>query len=114
MLGYTNRLFGRHNQAKDLLEGALAEMEPSLERVSISGELGVVYRHMDRIKDAKRTLEVQYETTKQLKFERVMCRVVGNMGMVNYQFSLLKDHNEALLELAIARLTERVQNCTTH
>jgi tetratricopeptide (TPR) repeat protein len=109
MLGYTNRLFGRYEQAKDILEGALSEMGPSLERVSTSGELGIVYRHMDRFEDAKRTFEIQYETAKQLKFERAMCRAVGNMGMVNYQLSLMKGHDEALLKLAIAQLTERVQ-----
>jgi tetratricopeptide (TPR) repeat protein len=109
MLGYTNRLFGRYEQARDILERVLAEMGPSLERVSISGELGMVYRHMDRIEDAKRAFKVQYETAKHLQFERAMCRAVGNMGMVNYQLSLRKDHDEALLKLAITQLTERVQ-----
>lgn len=109
MLGYTNRLFWRYEQAKDILEEALAEMGSSLERVSISGELSIVYRHMDRFEDAKRTFEIQYETAKQLKFYWAMCRSVGNMGVVNCQLSLLKGHDETLLKLAIAQLTERVQ-----
>jgi tetratricopeptide (TPR) repeat protein len=111
MLGYTNRLFGRYTKAKEILEGALSEMGPTMERVSISGELGIIYRHMDRIEDAKRAFEVQYETAKQLRFERAMCRAIGNLGMVNYQLSQRKNHEnqEALLELAIAQLTERIQ-----
>jgi tetratricopeptide (TPR) repeat protein len=110
MLGYTNRLFGRYNQAKEILEGALSEMGPTMERVSISGELGVVYRHMGLIEDAKHAFEVQYETAKQLNFKRAMCRAIGNLGMVNYQLSQDKtcEDPEALLELAIVQLAERV------
>jgi hypothetical protein len=33
IVGYTNRLFRRYKPSKDILEGALAEMGPSLERV---------------------------------------------------------------------------------
>jgi tetratricopeptide (TPR) repeat protein len=108
-LGNTNRRFGRYEQAKDILERALAEMGPSLQRVEFSGELGVVYRHMNRFVDAKHAFEIQYNTAKQLKFERAMCRAVGNLGMVNYQLSQ-QNHDDALLELAIKQLIERVQS----
>jgi tetratricopeptide (TPR) repeat protein len=107
-LGNTNRRFGRYEQAKDILERALADMEPSQQRVEFSGELGVVYRHMSRLADAKRAFEIQYNTAKELKFEREMCRAVGNLGMVNYQLSQ-QNHDDALLGLAIEQLTERVQ-----
>lgn len=108
-LGKINRRFGRYQQAKDILERALAEIGPSLQRVESSGELGVLYRHMNRLADAKRAFEVQYNTAKQLKFDRAMCRAVGNLGMVNYQLSQ-KNHDDALLELAIEQLIERVQS----
>jgi len=107
-LGNTNRRFGRYEQAKHILEKALAELGPSLQRVEFSGELGVVYRHMNRLADAKRAFEIQYDTAKQLKFARAMCRAVGNLGMVNYQLS--QQNDDALLDLAIKQLTERVQS----
>ena len=108
-LGNTNRRFGRYEQAKGILERALSEMGPSLQRVEFSGELGVVYRHMNRLADAKRAFEIQYETAKQFKFERAMCRSVGNLGMTNYQLSQ-HDHDDALLKVAIDQLMERVQS----
>ena len=107
-LGCTNRRFGRYEQAKDILETALADMEPCLQRVEMSGELGVVYRHMNRLVDAKRALKLQYDTAKQLKFERAICRSIGNLGMVNYQL-FQRSHDYALLELAIKQLSERIQ-----
>ena len=64
---------------------------------------------MNRLVDAKRAFEVQYETAKQLKFERAMCRSVGNLGMINYQLSQ-QDYDDALLKLAIDQLMERVQS----
>src|ERR1700744_1154403 len=83
-------------------------MEPCLSRVEISGELGVVYRSMNRLVDAKRVFEIQYNTAKQLSYERAMCRAVGNLGMVSYQlFQENKDY--ALLDLAFDQLAERVK-----
>jgi tetratricopeptide (TPR) repeat protein len=108
-LGNTNRRFGRYEQAKDILEKALAEMGPSLQRVEFSGELGVVYRHMNRLADAKRAFEIQYNTAKELDFKRAMCRAVGNLGMVNYQLSQ-QNHDGKLLDLAIEQLNERIQS----
>lgn len=108
-LGNTNRRFGRYEQAKNALEEALSDMEPSSHRVEFSGELGVVYRHLNRIEDAKQAFEIQYSTAKQLKLERPMCRAIGNLGMINFQLSELT-HNNALLDLAIKQLMERVQS----
>ena len=108
-LGNTNRRFGRHEQAKDILERALAEMGPSLQRVEFSGELGVVYRRLNRPADAKCAFEVQYDTAKQLKFERAMCHAVGNLGMVNYQL-FQQNRDDVLLSLAIKQLIERVRS----
>lgn len=108
-LGNINRRFGRHEQAKNILERALAEMGPSLQRVHFSGELGVVYGKLDRLADAKRAFEIQYNAAKQLRFERAMCRAVGNLGIVNYQL-FQQNHDDVLLNLAIQQLIERVQS----
>lgn len=108
-LGSTNRRFGRYEQAKDILERALADMGPSLQQFELSGELGVVYRHMNRLADAKHAFEIQYNTAKQLKYTRARCRTVGNLGMVNYQLSQ-QNHDDTLLELAIEQLVERIES----
>lgn len=106
-LGNTNRRFGRYEQARDILEKALKEMGPeSSERVEFCGELGVIYRHMNRLEDAKRAFEDQYDTAKRLRNERAQCRAVGNLGMVNYQ--LAGQSGGPLLDVAIEQLTERV------
>ncbi|KAI6099023.1 hypothetical protein F5141DRAFT_406166 [Pisolithus sp. B1] len=106
-LGNTNRRFGRYEQAREILEKALGEMEPdSPERVDFSGELGVILRHMDRLEDAKRAFEDQYNTAKRLSNARAQCRAVGNLGMVNYQLS--EQVGGPLLDLAIEQLTERI------
>jgi len=110
MIGYTNRLFGRYTQAKEILESAISEMGPTMERVSMSGELGVVYRNLGLIEDGKHAFEVQYATAKQLNFKRAMCRAIGNLGMVTYQLSQAEtcENPESLLKLAAAQLTERI------
>ncbi|KAF5518006.1 hypothetical protein CGCA056_v011291 [Colletotrichum aenigma] len=108
-LGNTNRRFGRYETAKNILESSTTEMEPSMQRVEFSGELGVMYRHMDRLEDAKRAFEMQYDTARGLGLEQEMCRAIGNLGMVNYQLShQCKD--DGLLDLAIKQLAERVKS----
>ncbi|PGH02384.1 hypothetical protein GX51_04692 [Blastomyces parvus] len=108
-LGNTNRRFGRYEKAKEMLEQAVEEMGPSLQRVEFSGELGVIYRHMNRLEEARHAFQVQYDTAKQLQFDRAMCRAVGNLGMINYQLSQ-QNGDEALLEMAIDQLNERVRS----
>lgn len=107
-LGNTNRRFGRYEQAKYVLEEALAGMGPSLQRVKLNGELGVVYRHMGRIDDAKRAFEQQFDTAKQLENELSMCRATGNLGMINYQL-FLHNHDEVHLNMAVDQLKERIR-----
>ncbi|KAL8706949.1 MAG: hypothetical protein Q9225_007894 [Loekoesia sp. 1 TL-2023] len=92
-LGKLNRRLGRYEQARDILEKLLMEMEPNDQRVGCSGELGVVYRHLDRLPDAKHAFEVQYDTAKQSKDERMACRAIANLGMVHYQLSKLDQHH---------------------
>ncbi|EEQ85427.2 uncharacterized protein BDCG_08696 [Blastomyces dermatitidis ER-3] len=108
-LGNTNRRFGRYEKAKEMLEQAVEEMGSSLQRVEFSGELGVIYRHMNRLEEARHAFQVQYDTAKQLQFDHAMCRAVGNLGMINYQLSQ-QNGDEALLEMAIAQLNERVRS----
>ncbi|KAI1080268.1 hypothetical protein F5B20DRAFT_540013 [Whalleya microplaca] len=110
-LGNTNRRFGRYAVARDLLERLLADLadfEVNAEHVEYSGELGVVYRHMNRLSDAKRTFETQYDMAKKLHLELPLCRAVGNLGVVNYQLSQQQKSPE-LLKLAIEQQLERVQ-----
>ncbi|OJD28502.1 hypothetical protein ACJ73_00101 [Blastomyces percursus] len=108
-LGNTNRRFGRYEKAKEMLEQAVEEMGPSLQRVEFSGELGVIYRHMNHLEQARHAFQVQYDTANQLQFDRAMCRAVGNLGMINYQLSQ-QNGDEALLEMAITQLNERVRS----
>lgn len=107
-IGSTNRQFGRYEQAKDHLEMALAIMGPSLPHIKLRGELGVVYRQMNRLMDAKRAFEMEYDMAKELEYEHGMCRAVGNLGMVNYQLSQER-RNDFLLDLATEQLLERIQ-----
>ena len=107
-LGHTYRLMGRYRLASETLERALRDMPFNEDRVKSTGELGVVYRHMDRLEDAKLAFKDEYETAKQLNLDRGMCRAVGNLGMVNYQlFSVTRDRT--LLDLATTQLIERVE-----
>ena len=108
-LGITYRRFGRFEEARDFLEMVLAEDVPSPLRIELNGELGVVYRHTNDLVRAKRTFEIQYDTAQQLGDERIMCRAVGNLGIVNYQLSQL-DRDDTLLTLATRQLMERVQS----
>lgn len=109
-LGAVNRRFGRYVQAVVCLERAL-EMTAAHDRLGglqIRGELGVVYRHMGRLDDAKRVLESQYTQAAMLGSDREMCRAVGNLGVVSYQLHL-QTGDARLLESAIAYQTERIE-----
>lgn len=108
-IGHVNRQFGRYAQAKDILEGALKGISPSTEHIRLSIELGVVYRHMNRLADAKHTLEVQSRLAKNLGLERERSRAIGNLGIVNYQL-FLQDRDYTLLDLAIEQLIEGIQS----
>ncbi|KAJ4404927.1 hypothetical protein N0V85_004783 [Neurospora sp. IMI 360204] len=107
-LGGTYRRFGKYEQAKDFLEQAMAMIASSELRIEASGELGVIYRHMDLLDDAKRAFRVQYDTAKEFQAEQCTCRSIGNLGMVNYQLSQQRQ-DESLLGLATNQLLERVE-----
>ncbi|KAL7622095.1 hypothetical protein AAE478_007597 [Parahypoxylon ruwenzoriense] len=109
-LGSTNRRFGRYAVAVDFLKKACLELRNSPEQPTFDGELGVVYRHMGRLEDAKRAFESQYKTVKEAGLDFETCRAIGNLGMVNYQLSE-QSQEPRLLEVAIEQLEERVQRC---
>lgn len=110
-LGCTYRRFGKYDQARVILEGALAipsTCTPSRERIKWKGELAVVYRHMNRLTDAKHIFQDQYHVAIQCDFGDVACRAVGNLGIVNYQL-YLQTKDDTLLDLAVDQLKERVE-----
>ncbi|KAI0904145.1 hypothetical protein F4823DRAFT_232738 [Ustulina deusta] len=108
-IGSTNRRFGRYETAKNVLEKAVIEsIIPEL-RLELSGELGVVYRHMDQIKDARDAFQMQYQLAKQIGDPLQMCRAIGNLGMANYQIGLV-NQDPTHFEVAIEQLTERVES----
>ncbi|OTB07259.1 hypothetical protein M426DRAFT_256954 [Hypoxylon sp. CI-4A] len=107
-LGHMYRMLGRNELASKVLEDARQETPQNKLRVAITGELGVVYRHMSRLDDAKEVLEDQYKTAQDLGLDREVCRAIGNLGMVNYQLSLVRD--PALIYIAMDQLNERVES----
>ncbi|KAM0325900.1 hypothetical protein ACHAQA_007203 [Verticillium albo-atrum] len=109
-LGLTNRCVGRYEQAMLVLQQGLARNgdEPTQELIILSGELGVVARHMNRLDEAQRAFQLQYDAAKKLQWEKPLCRAVGNLGMVNFQLSQQKRDRD-LLNLAVDQLKERVQ-----
>ena len=106
-LGFAHRSLGNYELARDILESALEEMGTSSHRIGICAELGVVYGHMNRLEDAKRTFLDQYESSKQLELDQATCRAVGNLGITNYQL-WLSSRNDQLLQDSINQLNERV------
>lgn len=107
-LGNTYRRLGRYEQAVEYLRLALDGLPTGMPRVEFSGELGVVYRHVNRLEDAKMAFEMQYFMARDGGFERAVCRAIGNMGMVNYQL-FRRTGKMDYLSLATFNLTERVQ-----
>ena len=106
--GNVNRRFGRYEQAKLDLEEALSLTESSWAVISITGELGVVQRHMNMLTEARQAFQTQYDTAKKLKRAGATCRAIGNLGMVNFQL-YRNSKDPALLDLAISQLNERVR-----
>jgi len=94
-LGWISRLSGKYAESVETLEEALALADaipgpPTKQRISIAGELGTLYRLMDRYDDAKRMFAEQYKVAKGMgpKLSGATCRAIGNLGMANYQRAL--------------------------
>ncbi|KAL8863871.1 MAG: hypothetical protein Q9198_010272, partial [Flavoplaca austrocitrina] len=107
--GVANRHLGRYETAKEYLEQALKGTKPSRALIKISGELGIVYRQMDLLEEAKGASEVQYETALKIGSEWGACRALGNLGAVNFLLSQ-RSHDENLLQIAIKQQTQRVES----
>ncbi|CRK14795.1 hypothetical protein BN1708_011256 [Verticillium longisporum] len=109
-LGLANRCIGRYEQAMAFLQQGLIENgdEATQELIILSGELGVVARHMGRLDDAQKAFQLLYDAAKKLQWKKPLCRAVGNLGMANFQLSQQR-HDGRLLDLAITQLNERVQ-----
>ncbi|KAI0410136.1 hypothetical protein F4802DRAFT_593005 [Xylaria palmicola] len=108
-IGSTNRRFGRYETAKNVLEKAVTESVIPEFRLELSGELGVIYRHMDQIHDARDAFQMQYQLAKQIGAPEQMCRAIGNLGMANYQIGLV-DQDPTHFQVAIEQLMERVES----
>ncbi|KAL8765110.1 MAG: hypothetical protein Q9209_007709 [Squamulea sp. 1 TL-2023] len=104
--GILNRRLGRYATAQSYLEQALEGLKSCYLRVNISGELGVLYRHMGLLEDAKRAATTEYETASQLGFALGICRAVGTLGMINYHL-FQKNNDQNLLRLAVRQLTQQ-------
>jgi tetratricopeptide (TPR) repeat protein len=89
------------------LEEALKKKGFDYHQVKASGELGTVFRSKGQFLEARTAFQNQYEIAKTLGDHRAACRAIGNVGMVNYQL-FQQRHDDALLELAIEQLKERV------
>ena len=109
-LGTTNRRFGRY--AEGFLKQACLELEGFPEYSIFHGELGVVYRHMGRLEEARDAFQAQYASAKDLHLDLEACRAIGNLGMVNYQLSQGSGSDELLL-VAANQLQERVDRCNS-
>jgi tetratricopeptide (TPR) repeat protein len=106
-LGFTNRCLGRYDLARAHLEEALKETGLTHHRIKANGELGTVLRAQGHLVEARHALQTQYDIAKDLGDHRVACRAIGNIGMTNYQL-YQQNRDDALLELAIEQLKERV------
>jgi tetratricopeptide (TPR) repeat protein len=110
-LGSVERRLGRYTIAQQLLEEVLRDPHTSdALRMKVSGELSVVYRHLNNYVEARNICNEQYEAARRLALtaEEVMCRAVGNLGMANYQLSQERQDKQ-LLQTAIAQILERVE-----
>ena len=114
-LGSVERRLGRYEMAQQLLEEVLGDPYTSdALRVEVSGELSVVYRHLNDFVKARNICNQQYEVARRLALsaEEEMCRAVGNLGMANYQLSQQRQDRQ-LLQTAIAQVLERVERART-
>ena len=107
-LAHALRGLGRYDMACKPLEDVLREIPVNQQSVELTGELVVIYRHLNRLEDAKHACEDQYRNAKRLHLEQEMCRAIGNLGMINYQL-FLSAQETPLLDLAIIQLEEGVE-----
>jgi tetratricopeptide (TPR) repeat protein len=107
-IGHMYRMLGRYSLACESVEEAVLGQPHSRFRVECGGELATIYRHMDRLEEAKRIAEEQYKGAVELNLQKFACRAVGTAGVLNYQL-YLENNDKTLLNKAIDQLNERVE-----
>lgn len=110
-LGSVERRLGRYEIAQQLLEEVARDPHVGdALRLEVSGELSVVYRHLNDFAKARDICNEQYQVARRLALtaEEEMCRAVGNLGMANYQLSQERQ-DTGLLQKATAQVMERVE-----
>jgi tetratricopeptide (TPR) repeat protein len=113
-LAEVKRRHGKYREAIDAHRQALdSKAMNKMMRIEVQGELGVNYRHADRMTDAKTTFQEQYELSHRLGLEidAQACRAAGNLGMTLYQLydGQQDQSDESLLKEAVRLLEERVR-----
>lgn len=102
------RRFGRYETARDIMQELLREVEPmSRQHMAVTGEMSVIYRHMNDLEQAKVMAQTQYDAAKGLGDIMHICHAAGTLGVINYQL-YHKDNIPTLLDMAIIQLEERV------
>ena len=107
-VGHMYRMLGRYSLACQSVEEAVLGTPHSRFRVECGGELATIYRHMDRLEEAKHIAEEQYKGAVELNLQKFACRAIGTAGVLNYQL-YLENNDETLLNIAIDQLNERVE-----
>ena len=103
-----HRMLGRYSLACESVEKAILGTLHSSFRMECSGELTLIYRHRDRLEDAKRVAEEQYKGAVELNLQKFACRAIGTTGMLNHQL-YLENNDKTLLNTAIDQLNKRVE-----
>lgn len=81
----------RHGNYKDAIKAQQKVIKSSeiddLRKCQVFGELGVNYRHSDRIEEAANVFQQHYDFANRISFEMEAekCRAVGNLAMSKYQ-----------------------------
>jgi hypothetical protein len=101
-------MLGRYSLACESVEEAVLGTPQSRFRVECGGELATVYRHMDRLEEAKHIAEEQYKGAVELDLQKFACRAIGTAGVLSYQL-YLENNDKSLLNIAIDQLNERVE-----
>lgn len=106
----------RHGNYKDAIKAqekiVKSQEIDDTKKCKVYGELGVNYRHTDKIKEAAETFEKHYDLSSRLAFEMdaEACRAVGNLAISKYQMYLQleeQSHKDLLLH-SICLQQERV------
>lgn len=105
------RRLGQNELAQQTLEDVLrADNTVDALRLSMLGELVVIYRQLNLVQKAAQTCQEQLDLAEELSLtaDAEICRAVGNLGMINYQLSQT-NNDTALLNTATKQCWKRVE-----